>query len=152
MTTPINEGRTTFLFITSVLVMLMIIPGLALYYSGAVRDKNVLATIHQTISIVCIITITWMICGYSLSFAPTMISTNDFLPIYGNDERLWLLGMSIETRHQLAPDVPEYLFCFFQLTFAIITPCLICGAFAERLRYPVSNSSTLLSPLLLLFR
>jgi len=106
--------------------------GLALFYSGTVRDKNVLATIHQTISIVCIITITWMVIGYSITFAPTMIST-DFLPIYGNDERLWLLGMSIETRHQLAPDVPEYIFCLFQLTFAIITPCLICGAFAERL-------------------
>ena len=73
-----------------------------------------------------------MICGYSFTWTPIIKGEKVTNLVYGNGSRLWLLGMSINTRHQLAPEIPEFLFCFYNLTFAVITPALICGSFADR--------------------
>ena len=86
----------------------------------------------QTISIVCLITVVWMICGYSFTWTPIQKGEKVTNLVYGNFSRIWLLGMTVNTRHQLAPEIPEFLFCFYNLTFAIITPALICGSFADR--------------------
>ena len=88
----------------------------------------------QIFTITCLITILWLICGYSLSFAPTQ--TNGHVnEVYGSGERLWLRGMMLRTTHMLAPTIPEALFCSYQLAFAIITAGLICGSFADRMKY-----------------
>jgi len=133
----INDGRAGFLLLCGAIVLFMSLPGLALYYSGMVRVQNVLATVMQTFSIVCLITILWLCFGYSLSFAPVnahghVLAKN---PFFGGGERLWLQGMTIHTRHTLASTVPETIFCFYQLTFAVITAALICGSFADRMKF-----------------
>ena len=89
----------------------------------------------QIISIASVITVIWMILGYSIAFTPVQESVLGTNPIYGNFDRVWFIGMTVNSRHQLAPDVPESLFCLFNLAFAIITPCLICGSFADRMAY-----------------
>jgi Amt family ammonium transporter len=89
----------------------------------------------QIFTITCLITVLWMIFGYSLSFAPTH-PNNDTNGVYGGGERLWLRGMMINSTHMIADNIPEALFCVFQLSFAIITAGLICGAFADRMKYP----------------
>ena len=113
----------------------MSLPGLALYYSGLVRQANVLTTAMQTLSICCFITFLWMCFGYSLSFAPANPYRVTSTPIYGDGSRLWFRGMKFDTTHFNAPSVPEPIYCMFQLTFALITPCLICGSFADRMKY-----------------
>ena len=101
------------------------------------REKHVLAIGMQVFTITCLITVLWLIFGYSLAFAPISAADNDAqrFPVYGSGERLWLLGLGLFTTHQLAPTIPEALFCAYELTFAIITAALICGSFADRMRY-----------------
>jgi Amt family ammonium transporter len=129
-----DSGDTAWMLTSCALVLFMTIPGLALYYSGMVREKNVLATVMQSFSITCLITVLWLAFGYSLAFGPAG-DTNHSSPVIGNGSRLWLRGMTINTFHQLAPTIPESVYCMFQLTFAIITPALICGSFADRMKY-----------------
>jgi len=112
----------------------MTMPGLAIYYSGMVREKNVLACTMQVFTICSLITVLWMIFGYSLSFAPAY-PNNHTMEVFGNADRLWLRGMTLRTFHYLAPTIPESVFCTFQLTFAIITAALICGSFADRMKF-----------------
>ena len=131
----LNNGDTAWMLVATALVLFMTIPGLALYYSGMVRVHNVLSTVMQSFSITCLITFLWLCFGYSLAFAPTH-SINDFGNIItGDASRMWLVGMDRYTVHDIAPTVPEALFCAYQLMFAIITPALICGAFADRMKY-----------------
>ena len=130
---PLSAGDSAWVLTSSALVLMMTIPGLALFYGGMVRVNNVLSTVMQSFSIVCLITVLWMCFGYSLSFTTGS-------PIFGGHTRFWLLGMSYNTGHALAPTIPEPLFMVYELMFAIITPALICGAFADRMR---------LSPMLL---
>ena len=89
----------------------------------------------QVFTITCIITFLWLVFGYSLAFSPAQLngSVNE---VYGNSDRLWLRGMMTMTSHALAPTIPEALFCAYQLTFAIITAGLICGSFADRMKFP----------------
>jgi ammonium transporter, Amt family len=133
--TTIDPGDTAWMMISTVLVLFMTLPGLLLYYAGMVRIQNVLATAMQIFSITCLISALWMFFGYSLAFAPTTASSSASSSIYGDGSRLWLLGMHPQSTHQIAPNIPESLFCSFQMTFAIIAPSLIVGSFADRMKY-----------------
>lgn len=133
----LDTGDTAWMLASTALVLFMTIPGLMLYYSGMVRSKNVLATVMQIFSITCLVTCLWLFFGYSLAFAPALPSPvgQDSSPVYGDASRFWLQGMRMDSYHQLAPTIPESVFCAYQLTFAIITPSLICGSFADRMKY-----------------
>jgi Amt family ammonium transporter len=117
------------------LVLLMTIPGLALFYAGMVRKKNVLSTALQSFAICALISVVWVVIGYSLAF------TAGSTPYLGGFSRLFLDGMSFDKVQGLvsvshvAPTIPESVLVMFQMTFAIITPALITGAFAERMRF-----------------
>lgn len=135
-----DSGDIAWMMFATVLVYLMTTPGIMLYYAGFVRGGNVLSTAMQGFSLACVITFLWLCFGYSLSFAP-VDNNHPTTRVFGNAQRFWLLGMHPDSVHQLAPTIPEPLFCAYQLAFAIITPSLICGAFADRMKF----SSMLLS-------
>ncbi|MCL4526659.1 MAG: ammonium transporter [Gammaproteobacteria bacterium] len=113
---------------STALVLLMTVPGLALFYAGMVRKKNVLATAAQSFAITALVSVLWMFIGYSLTFT----SGNAFM---GGLSRLFLNGMGLDSANGLAPTIPESVYMTFQMTFAIITPALIVGAFAERMKF-----------------
>jgi ammonium transporter, Amt family len=130
----INSGDTAWMLASTALVLLMTIPGLALFYGGMVRKKNVLATLMQSFAITCLVTVLWVIAGYSLAFMPG----GSFM---GSLDRLFLNGMlfqkdagKISVSH-LGLTIPESVYMTFQMTFAIITPALIAGAFADRMKF-----------------
>ena len=131
----ISAGDTAWMLTSTVLVLLMTIPGLALFYSGMVRKKNVLATTLQSFVICAMVTVVWVVIGYSLAFTPSVS------PYIGSLSRVFLDGMTFDkvqnliSVSHLAPTIPESVMVMFQLTFAIITPALITGAFAERMRF-----------------
>ena len=136
MTAPptLNSGDTAWMLTSSLLVLLMSLPGLALFYGGLVRSKNVLSVLMQCFAIVSLVTVLWVVYGYSLAFstagmAEGVTNWNSFL---GGVDRAFLSGL---TRDSLTAAVPESVFVMFQLTFAAITPALIVGAFAERMRF-----------------
>src|SRR4029077_8734090 len=111
---------------------MMTIPGLALFYGGMVRKKNVLATVMQSFAITCLVTVLWFMFGYSLALSDGG-GMNAYLGGFAKffhrgitTSTLWLPGVS---------NIPEFVFSMFQMTFAIITPALICGAFAERMKF-----------------
>ena len=136
-----SAGDTSFMIISSAIVLMMTIPGLGLYYGGMVKVKNVLATVMQAFSIVCIITAMYFFFGYSLAFGPPnppaygVIDNGHSSLFYGDASRFWLWGVSPVTYNSLASTIPENVYAFFQLTFAIITAALICGSFADRMKY-----------------
>jgi len=130
-----NTGDIAWMLASSALVIFMTLPGLALFYAGMVRIQNVLATVMQSVSIACVITLLWFICGYSLTWSPAQESSCEGLSIIGNLDKFFLKGMFLNNGHQLQQTIPETLFCFYELSFAIITPALICGAFADRMKY-----------------
>ncbi len=131
----ISAGDTAWMLTSTALVLMMSIPGLALFYGGMVRKKNVLATLMQTFAIVCVVTILWWLVGYSWAFTPG----SKFL---GGFSRALFGGMAfmhdpvnqLSVSH-LALTIPETVYAMFQLTFAIITPALIAGAFADRMKF-----------------
>ena len=123
-----NSGDTAWMLTSVALVLMMTIPGLALFYGGMVRKKNVLATVMQSFAITCLVTVLWMVIGYSWAFT-------DGGPLLGGASRLLLLGMGTDTVSPLAATIPESVYMCFQMTFAIITPALICGAFADRMKF-----------------
>ena len=127
----LNSGDTSWMMTSTALVLMMTIPGLALFYSGMVRKKNILATAAQSFAITALITVLWAIFGYSLAFTNGGSSQS----LIGGLDRLMLAGMGNEVAHSLAPSIPESVFMTFQMTFAIITPALICGAFADRMKF-----------------
>lgn len=130
----ISAGDTAWMLISTALVLFMTIPGLALFYGGMVRKKNVLATLMQSFAITALITVLWAVIGYSLAFT---VGT----PYLGDLSRVMLDGMVYLKDagklavHPLAGTIPESVFMTFQMTFAIITPALITGAFAERMKF-----------------
>ena len=130
----ISSGDTAWLLTSTALVLMMTIPGLALFYGGMVRKKNVLATLMQSFAITCLVTIIWVVAGYSIAFMPG----GSFI---GSFDRLMLNGMLFQkeagklTVSHLATTVPESVYMMFQMTFAIITPALIAGAFADRMKF-----------------
>jgi ammonium transporter, Amt family len=133
-TDKINSGDTAWMLTSTALVLMMTIPGLALFYGGMVRKKNVLATLMQSFAITCVITILWWVIGYSWAFTPGS-------PYLGGATRFLLNGMTVMhdankvTVSHLALTIPETVYAMFQLTFAIITPALIAGAFADRMKF-----------------
>jgi len=130
----INSGDTAWMLASTALVLMMTIPGLALFYGGMVRKKNVLATLMQSFAITCLVTVLWVIVGYSLAFTKGG-------PLLGSFDRLFLNGMVYMkdagklTVSHLGLTIPESVYMTFQMTFAIITPALIAGAFADRLKF-----------------
>jgi Amt family ammonium transporter len=130
----VSAGDTAWMLASTALVLLMTIPGLALFYGGMVRKKNVLATLMQSFAITCLVSVLWMIAGYSLAFMPG----SEYI---GSLDRLFLSGMGYwkdlneVTVSHLATTIPESVYMMFQMTFAIITPALITGAFAERMKF-----------------
>jgi Amt family ammonium transporter len=124
----LDTGDTAWMLTSTVLVLMMTVPGLALFYGGMVRKKNVLATTMQSFAVTALVTILWMVAAYSLAF------TGEGAYI-GGLERLFLSGMGTDAVHSLAKTIPESVFMTFQMTFAIITPALIAGAFAERMKF-----------------
>ncbi|MHA2887936.1 ammonium transporter [Bacillus cereus] len=123
-----NMGDTVFMFVTTVMVMLMT-PGLALFYGGMVRSKNVLSTTMHSYSAMAIVSIQWIVIGYSLSFGP------DWHGLIGTLDWFGLNGVTYAPNPDYSSTIPHNLFMMFQLMFAILTPALISGAFAERMRF-----------------
>ena len=123
-----NSGDTAWMLTSTALVLMMTIPGLALFYGGMVRKKNVLATVMQSFAITCLVTVLWMIIGYSWAFT-------DGGPYLGGMSRFFLMGMGTDSVSALAGTIPESVYMCFQMTFAIITPALIAGAFADRMKF-----------------
>ena len=129
----LDTGDTAWLLTSTALVLMMTIPGLALFYGGMVRKKNIIATVAQSFVITCLISVIWMVAGYSLAFSSNPNTTlNGFIGGLGN---IMLHNVSMDSANALAPTIPEYVFVMFQMTFAIITPALITGAFAERMKF-----------------
>jgi len=130
----LSSGDTAWMLTSTALVLFMTIPGLALFYSGLVRSKNVLSVMMQTFAITGLITVLWVLYGYSLAFDTTgmekgVINLNSFV---GGLEKAFMAGIG---RDSLTLAIPESVFATFQMTFAIITPALIVGAFAERMKF-----------------
>ena len=121
----LDTGDTAWMLTASALVLLMTIPGLALFYGGMVRKMNVLATVMQTFATVCVLAITWMVVGYSIAFGEGGAYFGDF-------SRIFLAGLELETP---SGTIPESLFVMFQMTFFCITPALIAGGFADRMKF-----------------
>ncbi|TPJ67477.1 ammonium transporter [Mesorhizobium sp. B2-7-1] len=128
----LDTGNTAWMLTSTALVLMMTIPGLALFYGGMVRKKNVLATIMQSFAITCLVTVLWFMFGYSLAFSDGG-ATNSYI---GGFSKFFHHGITVSTLW--APgvaNIPEFVFSMFQMTFAIITPALIAGAFAERMKF-----------------
>ncbi|HEX3986967.1 MAG TPA: ammonium transporter [Acidobacteriaceae bacterium] len=124
----ISAGDNAWMLTSAALVLLMTGPGLALFYGGLVRRKNVLATMMQSFAMMCIVTVVWAIVGYSLAFGPG----NSFI---GGFHFLFLHNVGLTPDADYAATIPAQTYMIYQLMFAIITPALICGAFAERMKF-----------------
>lgn len=129
----IDTGDTAWMLTSTALVLMMTIPGLALFYGGMVRKKNVLATIAQSFGATCIITVLWMVICYSTAFtANPDAGLNQFVGGFGY---FMLAPMGLNAVNSLAPTIPESVYMTYQMTFAIITPALIAGALADRMKF-----------------
>ena len=133
----IDTGDTAWLLTSAALVLLMT-PALAFFYGGLVRRKNVLSILMQCFMLMCLITVQWVLFGYSLAFGP------DIKGIIGSLGWFGLKGVGLEPYPAYAATVPHQAFMIFQAMFAIITPGLICGAFAERMKFSTFCIFTLL--------
>lgn len=121
----IDKADTAWVMVAGLLVLLMTIPGIALFYAGMVRKKNILSTLAQSVALCALMTLLWYAVGYSLAFS-------EGSPFVGGLSKAFLAGVDI---HSVSGTIPEILFVFFQMTFAILTPALICGSFAERMKF-----------------
>ena len=124
----LDSGDTAWMLTSTMLVILMVIPGLALFYGGLARSKNMLSVLVQVFVIFALITVLWAVYGYSLTFA----GEGQF---YGGFDKIFLKGIAPDTLSGLLPTIPEYVFVAFQSTFAAITVALIVGSFAERIKF-----------------
>lgn len=127
-----NKGDTAWMIVATVLVLMMCVPGLGLFYGGMVRSKNMLSVLMQTFMATCLLGVLWAIYGYSIAF------TQGSTPFFGGLDRLFLHGMtadSVAATFSKGVVIPEYIYMCFQLTFAVITPALIVGAFSERMKF-----------------
>ena len=127
-TSTINAADTAWMIVATALVLMMTIPGLALFYSGMVRKKNVLATMAQSLAAVALISILWVAYGYSLAF----VGDGSWI---GTLDRWFLSGMTMESVNSAAKTIPEALFMLYQMTFAVITVALVAGSVADRMRF-----------------
>ena len=133
----IDTGDTAWILVSTALVMLMT-PGLALFYGGMVRGKNVLGTIMQNFIAIAIVSVQWIVIGYSLAFGP------DVYGIIGSLDWIGLQGVGVDPNPDYAPTIPHITFMMYQAMFAVITPALITGAFAERMKFSAYLLFTLL--------
>ncbi len=124
-----DTGDTAWIIVSSALVMLMTLPGLALFYGGLTRQKNILSTLLHSFICLCLGSMAWVVFGYSLSFGP------DVGGVIGNLDWFMLRGVGVDPHPTYGPTIPHELFMVFQLMFAAITPALITGALAERIRF-----------------
>ena len=124
----LDSGDTAWILTSTALVLLMTIPGLSLFYAGLVRAKNVLSVLMQCFSITCLVSVLWLLYGYSLSFS----DGGGWNSVIGGLSKMGLAGIE---RGTMSGSIPETVFVMFQLTFAIITPALIVGGFAERMKF-----------------
>jgi ammonium transporter, Amt family len=128
----VNKGDNAWMMTSTVLVLLMTIPGLALFYGGLVRSKNMLSVLAQVFYTVCIVTVLWALYGYSLAFTP---GSSDFI---GSLSKAFMMGITPDTKvatFSVDANISELIYFCFQMTFAAITPALIVGAFAERMKF-----------------
>ena len=123
----LDSGDTAWMLTSTALVLFMTLPGLALFYAGLVRNRNVLSVAMQCFAIACLVSVIWVVFGYSMAFGPSSLNG-----LVGDLSKAWLAGVGVDA---LFGSYPETVFVMFQLTFAIITPALIVGAFAERMRF-----------------
>ncbi|WP_439886728.1 ammonium transporter [Pseudomonas sp. MBLB4123] len=130
----LNGGDTAWMLVATVLVLFMTIPGLALFYGGMVRSKNVLSVLMQCFAICALISVLWVVYGYSLAFDTSGMVQGEvnFNSFVGGLSKAFLAGLTLDS---LVASVPESVFITFQMTFAIITPALMVGAFAERMKF-----------------
>ncbi|MDR2385175.1 MAG: ammonium transporter [Tannerella sp.] len=132
---PIDSGNTAWILMATVLVMLMTIPGLAFFYGGLVRRKNVLSIMMQCLTLTGVISILWIAFGYSWVFGTNFAESGNPLNfIMGGFDKVFMRGMGVNTVYA-GPNIPEVVFALFQCMFAVITPALIIGAFAERIKF-----------------
>jgi Amt family ammonium transporter len=141
----LDSGDTAWMLASTALVLMMTVPGLALFYGGMVRKKNILATLMQCFAVTCIVTIVWCVAGYSLAFTPGNEYVGDLSRFMlngiadhiakGNDTQAFVLQSGIKDVAPMVTTVPETVYMMFQMTFAIITPALIVGAFADRMKF-----------------
>ena len=125
MSQELNSGDTAWILTSTALVLFMTLPGLALFYGGLVRVKNILSVLIQCFVIACIVSVIWVIYGYSIAFKGSGA-------YFGDLSSMFLNGIA---RESIAGSIPETLFVMFQMTFAIITPALVIGAFVERIKF-----------------
>ncbi|MEI9905342.1 MAG: hypothetical protein WDN06_16360 [Asticcacaulis sp.] len=129
----LDTGNAAWMIVATALVLFMTLPGLALFYGGMVRKKNILATLAQSVAVTVIVTVLWVIAGYTLSFG---VGPNPaWNAVLGSFDSLMLHGVTTSTAYSAAPSLPEYLWIAYQMTFAIITPALIAGSIAERMKF-----------------
>src|SRR6185503_14758402 len=126
----LDSANTAWMITASVLVLFMTLPGLALFYAGLVRAKNVLSVLMQCFAITCMVTLAWVVAGYSLAFG----DGGTLNAWYGGWDKSFLSGIDIKAI-RAGTTIPETVFAMFQLTFAIITPALVIGAYAERVKF-----------------
>jgi|TARA_B110000438_G_scaffold258423_1_gene267097 Amt family ammonium transporter len=124
----LNSGDTAWILTSTALVLFMTLPGLSLFYAGLVRSKNAISVLMQCFAIACMVSVAWVIYGYSLAFT----GEGDFI---GGTSAFFLSGIGRDTLSVYATTIPDSLFVIFQMTFAIITPALVVGAFAERMKF-----------------
>ena len=130
----LDTGNTAWIIVATILVLLMTIPGIALFYGGLVRQKNVLSIVMQSLVIVAVVSIIWVAFGYSFVFGTSLMDCGSPLgAVIGGFDKMFLRGITLDTL--TAAGIPELLFVLFQCMFAIITPALILGSFAERVKF-----------------
>src|SRR5918994_6969747 len=132
-----SAGDNAWMLVSAALVLMMTGPGLALFYGGLVRKKNVLGTMMQSFVLMAWMTVLWAVCGYSLAFG-------EGLPFLGDLRYLFLNGVGSDPNSDYAATIPQQTFMVYQLMFAIITPALITGAFAERIKFSAMLLFTIL--------
>ena len=121
----LDGANTAWVLVATALVLFMTLPGLALFYGGLVRARNVLSVLMQCFAITCVVTIAWVVVGYSMAFG-------DGNAWWGGLGKSFLSGIDVKT---VKGSIPETVFAMYQMTFAIITPALVIGAYAERVRF-----------------
>ncbi len=143
----VDKGDVTWMMVSTILVLLMIVPGLGLFYGGLVRAKNMLSVLMQTFVIACVMMILWVVYGYSIALNPG----GSMDAFFGGFSRLFLKGVTTDSTVATFTDgvvIPEYIFICFQMTFAAITPALIVGGFAERMKFKAVLTFSILWSLL----
>ena len=135
-TLDLNSGDAGWMIVATALVLFMTLPGLALFYGGMVRKKNLLSTLAQSVAVTVIVTVLWVLVGYSLAFSVGGANAaSGWNKVLGGFDVLLLNHVGMTTAYSAAPHLPEYLWVAYQMTFAIITPALIAGSIAERMKF-----------------